>query len=330
MPWASTVPFNIWFVSTLIFTVFFWLRWPKQTAVAALIWIDYALYQLFWFLTLNWLFPNYYLRLLPIALPFALLLYWRRRLEPNPIVGRPRAPLWPDQHPLTRVWLIGGGLVLAALVYFNVRVLLSYRQDSPSGEKVLLLTPVRIGAYVVVNGGNARQGWGMNDHWNALPWTENPPDEQEAYAVDFVEFNTSGTMMTSLIRGSRQSYQGYMDQIYAPCPGAVVKIVDGYPEALPPAPGETELGNYLVLQCNKFYVTIGGFKNESFNVKEGDQVRFSTQLGMVGASGNPSIPHVHVHATVNGLTGEPVPILFDGIFAVDQFAVRNQIFIPQN
>jgi len=329
MPWATHVPFLVWLISTSVFLGGLWFFHPKNTATVTLFWFNFVLYQSFWFLTVNWVHTNYYLRLIPIVVIFVLMFRFYRRLKPSYVLGRPPAPLWPGRSPADLAWLFSGLALLLVFGFVNVKILMSYRVQADNGDPLLMLLPVRKGMYIITNGGNGELGWGMNNRLHAWPGAENQPDERMIYAVDVVETNMSG----GLLIGGRprlQNYQGFMDPVYAPCPGSVVFVEDGHPDVLPPGQGETVLGNYLVLQCNQFYITLGGFKRESFYVKEGDQIRFGMMLGQVGASGQPSVPHLHIHATVNGVTGDPVPMIFDGLWTVDQFAVRNQIFIPQD
>jgi hypothetical protein len=328
MPWFSTTPFYIWLVSSLVLAAGLWFWRPKSSSVATLVAINFVLYQVFWLLSLNWVIPVYYLRILPLILMFALPLRLARRLRPNFILGRPATPLWPARKPLSLAVTVVNVILLLVFAYVNVRVLLSYYYTAGENSPALLFFPVKDGMYFIANGGNGDLGWGMNNYVHPWPGSENPSDPRLLYAVDIFKSNTAGSILAPVRLGTMTDYEGFRDVIYNPCPGTIVKVENTHPDVIPPAQGETLLGNYVVMQCNQYYITIGGFKKDSILVKEGDFVRYNVMLGQVGNSGIPSIPHVHVHANIMGITGDPVPMLFDGLFSVNQFAVRNKIFIP--
>jgi hypothetical protein len=106
-------------------------------------------------------------------------------------------------------------------------------------------------------------------------------------------------------------------------------VEDGHPDVDVNEPG-TPLGNYVVIQCAEYYITLANLRNGSIQVQAGDPVNFELYLGTVGNSGVPSIPHLHVHATKGSWEpgeGQPVPLIIPSTFAVDKFLVRNDLYI---
>ena len=143
-------------------------------------------------------------------------------------------------------------------------------------------------------------------------------------------------MSKGTLPSSNFDYNIYEDWVYSPCMGTVVYVEDGHPDLKPFEPPQSKLGNYLVIQCADSFVTLANLKNGTIRnagpaLQAGDVIRMNTLVALVGNSGTPSIPHLHIQATRGGWrpgTGTPVPILFDGAYAVNQFATRNKIFVP--
>lgn len=321
MPWDTSAPVYVWFIITVIFTPALWFLPPRRKVLAVVAWLNYALIQLFFFWTVNWVMVNYYLRFLDLFL--VALLAWR---------------LWRELK--RRPWLMGmkvwetfgltlGLILLIGLGYLNTLVLRSYDYKSYPGRPMLALFPLRNGMYVIANGGNGLTGWGMNNHLHGWFDGESPADQRMAYGIDVFEMRVRGYLGKQWIVKRFHDYEGFMDIVYSPCVGRVVYIEDGHPDVPLNSPVDTHLGNHVIIQCDIFYVTLGGLRNGSISVTPGEWVSLNRMIGSIGNSSAPSIPHLHMHATTGGVTGEPVPMLHEGLFAsVNQFAVRNKIFIP--
>ncbi|MFN4273929.1 MAG: peptidoglycan DD-metalloendopeptidase family protein [Aliihoeflea sp.] len=112
----------------------------------------------------------------------------------------------------------------------------------------------------------------------------------------------------------------------APFAGGVAEAVDGLPDLTPPeAEPENPAGNHVVVACNGLLVLLVHLRVGSVAVETGEAVTVGQAVGAVGNSGNTTEPHLHIHAVLEGtgsvLTGEAVPILFDG-----RHPVRNAVF----
>ena len=96
--------------------------------------------------------------------------------------------------------------------------------------------------------------------------------------------------------------------------------------------GETASNVYdMVIQCADSFVTLANLRNGSIKKQPGDRVSLVGVIATVGNSGSPSIPHLHIRAARGGWRpgmGTGIPMLFDGAYAVNQFATRNKIFVP--
>jgi hypothetical protein len=321
MPWTSTFPVLLWAIVFLPLTALFFLKKPADKLTTIVLLLDYALVGLFCALIINWAIVNYWLRLL-IVIFFVVLSF--RILREYQMFSSPFLP----QKSTFSLALLGVALViLVGAAYLNFRALQSLKHQ---GEHVLLVFPVRNGLYVITNGGNGLEGLGMNNHVNPLYGPESKPDESMAYGLDIMRMGIRG----GLTQGGRVArsylrYVGYNDMVYSPCAGQVVYVEDGHPEVEVFAQG-APLGNYVVIQCAEYFITLGNLRNESIDVELGERVSFERFIGRVGNSGTPSIPHLHVHATKGGWQngeGEPVPMLFPGLTAVNKFFVRNDLTI---
>ena len=209
-------------------------------------------------------------------------------------------------------------------VYANLRVLDSHTYPKEPIKPVMLAFPLQTGMYVITNGGSPA-GVGMNDA--VQNWLGQPNNAPQAltYGVDIVEMTARGMLADSILSTDRNDYEGYEDPVYAPCPGTVVAVETGHPDRQPTDALEGfDLGNYVVIQCFEYYVTISSLRNGFEPVKVGEQLYFDRIVGYLGSSGTPSLPHVHVHVTVDGygLDATPVPIEFE-----QRFLVRNNVVI---
>ncbi len=232
--------------------------------------------------------------------------------------------------PAKKFWqvsvLAASALVFIVFVFMDFMTLRSLSYDSYTGKPVLLFYPLRYGMYVITNGGNGIDGLGMNDTYR--DWLGRKTGEAYmAYSVDFMKLrNDRGWVSTGALPVILQKYEGFRDQVFAPCVGTVVYTEDGHPDVALGAP-EAPLGNRVVLRCFEYYVTVANLKKGSIIVKKGDKLNYQDQIGQMGSSGSPSIPHLRVFTTLGGWdqNGTPVPQIFD---LQSRFLVRNDIILP--
>jgi hypothetical protein len=334
MPWTTTTPIYIWAVTTIILMIVLWFKQPDNRVTGILFTLDFLLYYLFWVECVNWVVLNYWLWLLPIPLIIVLLFHIRRRFDKPAWVGK--VPFWPTKTRLSRSLLAVSLVLFLGLGYVDFRVMLSFDYEIAPGDPLLLWFPARRGAYVIANGGNARDGFGLSTYHNG--WFNSENDPMSAYSVDVVKLwgLLAGSMSNSPLPSKNFDYRIYEDWVVSPCMGIVVYVEDGHPDLKPFEQPQSKLGNYIVVQCGDAFVTLANLKNGSIEnsgraFQPGDVIFFNELLGLVGNSGTPSIPHLHIQAARGGWrpgTGTPVAILFDGAYAVNQFATRNKIFVP--
>jgi hypothetical protein len=322
MPWISPYPVLIWAIVILPFTAWMWLWKPDNKLFAIFVLVDYGLVALVCFLAINWAVVDYYLRYLNILLFAALILRLRKTAKHSPFL--PRATF------LSLSMLAISLLILPFAAYYAYRVVQSTSYRSYAGKPVLLLFPVRNGIYVIANGGNGSDGLGMNDAYHDWLGRASGGSQELVYALDIVKMTTGGTISRGILPGSYLRYEGFQDLVYSPCPGQVVAVEDGHPDLQPFEQGPPAT-NKIVIQCFEFYITLENLRAGSIIYKPGDQVGLGLIIAQVGNPGTATIPHLRVHASVGGWdgSGQGVPMLFEGAFAVNRFVTRNTIFIPQ-
>ena len=323
MPWTSVVPVLVWLVLFLPFS-YLMIRYPIRNRVSyILMFLAFAASNLYAVQVINFVVVNYWLRLLPvivlvISLARFIMLPAHKRWLPSRDLGDSQLPI-----ALSLV------LILLSIVP-NAVALRSYNfSESPYGMPVLVQWPVQTGLYVIVNGGNGLEGLGMNDGYKDFLGRETRPSAYRAYETDIMEMTARGMVGDLGFFPSRaDGYVGFVDHepVYAPCIGRVVYVEDGHPDLQPNQPPQSDLGNRVVLQCFEYYVTVANLRNGTIPVREGQRVSLNNQLGQLGNSGTPSIPHLKVFATVGSWNelGSPVLINFEY-----NYTVRNMLYIGQ-
>jgi branched-subunit amino acid transport protein AzlD len=251
------------------------------------------------FVTGRWDVVGYYLRfLLPTLFVIAAVMgYVRARGVPWLVNGRPGAMMS----------LIGSIVSLALFAALLVYAVRGFRHD---GEAVRLSSPLRGGTFYVGQGGDSPLINYHNTH------------ATQRYAMDILELNDIGTRAASLYSGELERYVIFGRPVRSPCDGRIVTAVDGLVDNAPPETDRAQpTGNHVVVACHSVRVFLAHLQRGSVAVQPGASVASGDIVGRVGNSGNTSEPHLHVHAVRGGTDGTahadvPVPILFDGTFAV--------------
>ncbi len=92
-------------------------------------------------------------------------------------------------------------------------------------------------------------------------------------------------------------YYAFGKELYAPCDGEVVLVVDGVKDNVPGTSNPVYVpGNTVIIKTDLGeYVFFAHFKQHSIVVKQGQKVKAGELLGLCGNSGNSSEPHLHFH-----------------------------------
>ena len=316
MPWTTITPWIAWAAVFIALTLLYFFVKVRDRITPIVLLLVYIVINLYFQLVVNFVIVNYWLRFLPVIALIFLLLRLLDRFHRKPWLPATRAQ---------RLALGGLVLVLVVGVWVDLLVLGSYNYPKEPVKPVLLAYPMQTGLYVIANGGSSTDGIGMN---NAVrDWLGRPTGQPAGltYGVDIMEMTARGSLGTRILSNERNDYEGWDEPVYAPCPGEVVAFENGHPDQAPLAVKDGfALGNYVVIQCFEYYVTVSNLRNGFTPVKVGEFVDFSRIVGYMGSSGAPSLPHVHVHATVGGydLNATPVPIEFEF-----KFKMRNGTYV---
>lgn len=97
--------------------------------------------------------------------------------------------------------------------------------------------------------------------------------------------------------GANEDYYAFGKELYAPCDGEVVLVVDGVKDNIPGTKNPIYIpGNTVIIKTDKNeFVFFAHFKQHSIVVKQGQKLNAGDVLGLCGNSGNSSEPHLHFH-----------------------------------
>jgi murein DD-endopeptidase MepM/ murein hydrolase activator NlpD len=96
---------------------------------------------------------------------------------------------------------------------------------------------------------------------------------------------------------SNEDYYAFGKELYAPCDGEVVLVVDGVKDNIPGVLNPIYIpGNTVIIKtATGEFAFFAHFKQHSIVVKQGQKVTTGSLLGLCGNSGNSSEAHLHFH-----------------------------------
>ena len=94
-----------------------------------------------------------------------------------------------------------------------------------------------------------------------------------------------------------EDYYAFGKELFAPCDGEVVLVVDGVKDNVPGVLNPIYIpGNTVIIKTAAGeYAFFAHFKQNTIAVKQGQKVSTGQLLGLCGNSGNSSEPHLHFH-----------------------------------
>jgi len=115
-------------------------------------------------------------------------------------------------------------------------------------------------------------------------------------AFDFLIYDEKGSTHKGTGEAN-EDYYAFGKELYAPCDGEVVLVVDGIKDNIPGVLNPIYIpGNTVIIKtANGEFVFFAHFKQHSIVVKQGQKVTTGALLGLCGNSGNSSEPHLHFH-----------------------------------
>lgn len=182
-------------------------------------------------------------------------------------------------------------------------------------------------------------------------WAINSPADQvpshgtdflaQRYAIDFVRMNASSTLYyrdtVALLRHlsvgvAASEFFAWGQPVFAAAPGRVVAVGDGWPDRtrvnlfaelaratfVPPqvrSGGDLRplAGNYVMIEGRDGVAFHAHLQLQSARVRLGQQVAVGEIIGLVGNSGNSTMPHLHFHLMdgPDPFTAQGLPFAFD-------------------
>lgn len=96
---------------------------------------------------------------------------------------------------------------------------------------------------------------------------------------------------------TNEDYYAFGKELYAPCDGEAVLVVDGIKDNKPGVLNPIYIpgNNVIIKTTNNEYLFFAHFKQHSIKVTQGQKVKQGQLLGLCGNSGNSSEPHLHFH-----------------------------------
>jgi len=161
-----------------------------------------------------------------------------------------------------------------------------------------ILFPFKSGDYLITDGGNSKLSRLMNYHYYSAIHKKNKTNNSMIYATDIVKISND---KNGFLPKSNDRYPIFNEKIFSPLDGEIVKVENSIPD------NYTYSGNYpyntgntVVIKKDNYYLLLGHLKKDSIRVKEGDLVRRSDFIGLVGNSGWTERPHLHMQLIESG------------------------------
>jgi len=130
-----------------------------------------------------------------------------------------------------------------------------------------------------------------------------------------------------------ENFQAWGQDVLSPFPGTVVSVQDGWEDRARPwlpkeiirsvfftKPPEGEdirslAGNNVVIKTEHGYLFLAHFQKNSILIEVGESISVGQKLGLVGNSGNSTMPHLHIHLMdgPDARTAKGIPFAFHNL-----------------
>jgi hypothetical protein len=171
--------------------------------------------------------------------------------------------------------------------------------------------------------------WGQRYAYDLVPVVSG--DSPKASSKDLY---LKGSMFQQTLFGVPvEKFQAWGQDIHSPFAGTIVSVQDGWEDRARPwlpkeiirsvfftKPPEGEdirslAGNNVVIKTEHGYLFLAHFQKDSIQVDIGDFVLVGQKLGLVGNSGNSTMPHLHIHLMdgPDAKTAKGIPFAFHNL-----------------
>ncbi|MBV9594434.1 MAG: M23 family metallopeptidase [Actinobacteria bacterium] len=169
------------------------------------------------------------------------------------------------------------------------------RIDTSTKSPVELLAPVQGGTWFMSEGCCADD----THHRRGLAAVDGTLLVPQRFAIDFYKLDDQNRAWVG-DPSKLSSYFAYRQTVTASAAGTIVDVQDGVPNSTslpkpPPIPPiDQTVGNHVIEQiADGVYVLYGHLDPESVKVRLGQHVTAGQALGLIGSSGNSTVPHLH-------------------------------------
>lgn len=176
----------------------------------------------------------------------------------------------------------------------------------PGPEPAMRLSsPFTSGDWIVVQGGPTP----MQNHHRS--------DPRQSWALDLIRLDAEGRFMREA--EGNAAFLGWEEPLTSPVAGRVVAVRGGIEDSVGLNLVDDmalAAGNYVVIESEGVYVLLAHLREDTVEVAPGDEVEVGTPLGLVGNSGNTTMPHLHLqvqtHAELLDPANRSLPFAFGG------------------
>jgi hypothetical protein len=92
----------------------------------------------------------------------------------------------------------------------------------------------------------------------------------QSYGIDIIQVDRFGLRANGLVSSDPADYQIYGKPVLAPCPGKIVRAIDGFPDlTIPQVDLVNRTGNHVILRCGNTDVLLANFRPQSLSVQTG-------------------------------------------------------------
>lgn len=180
-------------------------------------------------------------------------------------------------------------------VFLLVRVVNAFRSVfMTSKDDHEIHFPFGPGKYLITDGGDSKVSRLMNYHFYSPIHQRMRTNKSMRYAVDIGKL-VKGTGNHGFFPTENDDYFLFNESVLSPVDGVVHKTISDIPDNNPFTGNYPyNSGNTVVIRSGDYYCVLGHLKQNSIQVKEGDEVKRGDALALVGNSGWTERPHLHM------------------------------------
>ena len=188
----------------------------------------------------------------------------------------------------------------------------------PGPDPVLrLASPFTSGDWIVIQGGPTP----MQNHHRS--------DARQRWALDLIQLDTDGRFVREA--EGNAAFFSWEQALVSPVAGRVAAVRSHIEDSVGMnlvSDMALAAGNYVVIESEGVYVLLAHIRKDTVEVAPGDVVEVGTPLGLVGNSGNTTMPHLHLQVQTLVELLDPANRSLPFALGAGKPSVRNQRVPP--